>query len=406
MKKTLSNHKKILALVDHSSKAERNMISGLLGFCDRESSWELRILDSRTARFAKTIKDVSSSWKPDGIIANTIACTHIAEAFPNPKTGPVRIAIDAEENLLRHFNGAVLIDNGAVAKAAYDLFVSKRIAHVAYIGTIRAGEKHHSMARESALVKLTGKERSSVFKPDDSPPMKLIGELSKMAKWLKGLPVPCGVMAYCDERAVQVINACRMAKIKIPEQIALIGVDNDTGLCENLQPTLTSAQPDFEGAGYLAGKILSAIFDSRRLPKKTLIRRYGMKKLIERESTRDSHGGRRIVNAARAHIFAHACAGDGVKETAQALRISSRLLEIRFKEITGHTIREEITTTRLNMVRHLLRETSRTLSDIAFASGFGTVTAMMISFKKMFGIPPGTYRKNFLSHGAINAKKA
>ena len=388
---------KVLALFERANKSDRAMTSGLLKFGERIAEWEIRLIDPRSDGFRSTIRHLSDSWTPDGIVACSGGFSQLSNGIFD-STNPVRIAIDPPNANYSGIDGAVLIDNGAIAHAAIELFSRRNLDNIFYVGTARPTDAHHSKSRESALkIRTAGKSVFDAFMPADKQPEDWLDELPELAKWLSGLPKPCGVMAYCDERAVQVLDACRIAHISVPEQIALLGVDNDTGLCENLQPSLSSIMPDFEGAGYIAGKMLNAILETGRRLHKPLTRHYGTKTLVERESTQDLRGGGRLVNAARIFIAAHACDGIGVEDTARALNVSRRLLELRFSEIAGRTIREEIAEIRLQNVCKLLRETSRTASDIAWASGFGTVAAMILAFKRRFGDTPGKWREKLHS---------
>ena len=109
------------------------------------------------------------------------------------------------------------------------------------------------------------------------------------AQWLLTLPKPCGVMAYADEEARDVFDACRVAGIPIPEQISVIGIDNELDLRESSHPTLTRILPAFEQSGFVAAKELGRTFDSGR-KRNTRILSYGIAQVVERASTRDVNG--------------------------------------------------------------------------------------------------------------------
>lgn len=384
---------RILGIFERANKSDRAMTSGLLSFLKHHPDWEIRLLDPRSDNFKEKLRRLALTWQINCIISST-GGTKFLDGKTLRKQNPILIAIDPSAKHRNRMDGAVLIDDDAVAKAAAHLFASRQLTHLAYVATDNTAEAEHSSVREQALGKYAQQHsRIYTFHPLKNRGRKLFDELEDLAAYLKRLPKPCGILAYCDELAIQVMDACHIAQIDVPEQVSLVGVDNETELCESLKPTLSSIMPDFEGAGYLAGKMTLAIVESSRRPKKTLIRRYSVKTVVERESTQDLRGGGRLVNIARAHIAANACTGEGVEKTARALNVSRRLLELRFREITGKTIKEEIAEVRLNNVRKLLRESSRTISDIAYSSGFGTVAAMMVSFKKRFGTTPGNYRK-------------
>ena len=119
-------------------------------------------------------------------------------------------------------------------------------------------------------------------------------ELYRLADWLTNLPKPCGIMAYADICAKRIYDACHIARLPIPDQIRIIGIDNDINLCENLSPTLTSIEPDFERSGYLAGRLLFDRLRKSSPPKPTRLE-FGTKSVIERASTQDVKGGGRAM---------------------------------------------------------------------------------------------------------------
>jgi LacI family transcriptional regulator len=217
--------------------------------------------------------------------------------------------------------------------------------------------------------------------------------ISQLADWLANLPLPCGVMAYNDSRAQTVIDACHMAHLRIPDQIQVIGVDNEEEICENTFPTLTSILPDFEGSGYLAAQLLDRML-KKGMPRKDIVYKYGVKSVVERASTQDLCGGGRLVTQACEFIRLHAGEKINVETVSNALNVSRRTLELRFREIRGEGIAEVLRRKRLERVCQLLKETHRSISDISYNSGFASPTHLKALFKKVYGMTMGEWRSS------------
>ena len=199
-------------------------------------------------------------------------------------------------------------------------------------------------------------------------------------------------MAYSDTRAQTVLDACRMAHLRVPEQIQLVGVDNEIEICENMQPTLTSILPDFDGGGYLAAQLLDDILSRRKRPRKPVNLAYGVKEVVIRASTQDLKGGGRLVTLAREFIRLQAHEMITVADIAAHLNVARRTLEMRFREILGNGVAEVLRRERLNRVARLLRETDRSISDIAYDSGFASPTHLMAAFKQFTGMTMKEWR--------------
>ena len=173
--------------------------------------------------------------------------------------------------------------------------------------------------------------------------------------------------------------------------MALIGVDNDLDICENMEPTLTSIMPDFEGAGFLAAKMLDKAMRDRR--RKTMsCAKYGVKSLVERMSTQDTFKHGRLVSMACEFIRLHSHEGICVRDVVKEVQTSPRILELRFKQILKHSIRDEILLVRIENLKNKLRLTSRPMGELAYQCGFLSQSNAPMLFKKHVGMTMTEYR--------------
>ena len=377
--------RRIGVFLNDSLKAVRDKISGVLRFSARHPEWETRIFNAsiRQGEFQKIL----SGWRPDGILLGWPTAFIMRWAR---KAKCRLIAIDADMPGI----ATIQVDNAAIAHATARFLLQRGYIHFASVGTDMRSIVRHSRARTAAFDEILRKQghHAESFEIRARNWSNWTNELHRLAKFVAALPKPCGLMACSDETAKVVVDACRLAHVSIPEQIALVGVDNEREICETLQPTLTSVLPDFEGAGYAAAELLDHLL--RRNVQYSLCRTYGVKALIERASTQDVRGGGRLVSAASELIRQKAFSPLPVREIASELRVSTRLLELRFREVLGHGVKEAILRTRLEEVKRLLRETNRPIDEICYSCGWRTATALKALFKKRFGLPMRDFRRS------------
>jgi LacI family transcriptional regulator len=212
-----------------------------------------------------------------------------------------------------------------------------------------------------------------------------------MTRWIESLPRPVGIMACYDIRAQQLLDICRELNIAVPEEIAVIGVDNDRLLCDLCDPPLSSVTPDTHRTGFIAASLLDKQMAGERVESRAaLIPPIGVE---TRQSTDvmaidDPH----IVSTLR-FIRHNACSGIQVRDLLTRVPLSRRVLESRFKERIGRTPHEEITRIRMERVKTLLLETDLPLAAIAKRTGFNYIEYLNEAFKKWVGTTPGKYRK-------------
>ena len=216
-------------------------------------------------------------------------------------------------------------------------------------------------------------------------------DLPKLRSWLERLPRPAGVFAAFDDRAVQVLEACRDARLDVPHEIAVIGVDNDEILCPHTTPPLTSVQPDHERIGALAAERLLDMFEGRALSRPERIE-VGVKHVEVRESTSPVTPSGRLVQRALAFIRAHYAEPIRPQDVVRELKVSRRLADLRFSELQGESIGKAILHTRLEAVRRMLTATNDTVENIAAACGFRKVDRMRAAFKARYGVSPSEFR--------------
>lgn len=214
----------------------------------------------------------------------------------------------------------------------------------------------------------------------------------KLRCWLKDLPKPCAIMGENDYAASEILDIANKLRLKSPRNIAVIGVDNDTSLCENSLPTLSSVLLDFEHAGYRALEILASLIDNPNLS--PIQETYSALGLLRRGSTPAGSGTSPRISKALSFIREHACEGITAADVARQLPGSRRLAELDFRRATGSSILEEILRVRFERVELLLRDKSQQIGAISGLCGWKTENALRSAFLKRYGKPMRDWRES------------
>ena len=181
---------------------------------------------------------------------------------------------------------------------------------------------------------------------------------------MKGLPRLCGIFAANDYVGEEIINICNRLEIPVPDDIAVVGVDNDESVCENLSPTLSSLVPDFGDGGYQAAKLLSRAIAAPDLAPVSYL--YPVARVEVRRSTRRIGCNRKRIADAVEMIRKMACNGISSADVVDFIGEPRRTAEAHFREVTGRSIHEEIDEIRFAKVFELLKKPSPVTR---FASG-------------------------------------
>ncbi len=212
-----------------------------------------------------------------------------------------------------------------------------------------------------------------------------------LARWLKSLNKPIGVLACNDIRAQQLLNACHASEVHVPDDVAVVGVDNDDVICPLCLPPLTSVEPNTRRIGYEAASMLERMMGGEVIPTEmTLI---PAQRIVVRSSTDAIPVDDVEFVKAYRFIRENACLGVSVQDVADAVPMCRRALERRMRSSLGRSPSDIIAGVRLARIKELLETTSLPQKQIARMTGFHYHEHMAKFFKKLTGMPPGQYRK-------------
>jgi len=215
--------------------------------------------------------------------------------------------------------------------------------------------------------------------------------------WLKALPKPIGLFACNDERAMSIVDTCFQADIKVPDQIAVVGVGNDDSICELANPPITSIKTDGQKAGYDAATLLNSLMAGSEKMKSQRIIVEPMY-VVTRMSTDVLAVDDTDVAKALRFIRQNAKKPINVDDVVDIVPLSRRLLEKKFRQILDRSILKEIKKERVKHIARLLLETNMSFSEIAYSVGCSAVENLSRYFTKEMGISPNCYRKQFTKY--------
>ena len=210
---------------------------------------------------------------------------------------------------------------------------------------------------------------------------------------LNALTKPVAVFAATDERAAELVSEARKLGLHVPKDLAVLGVDNDTILCESTVPPLSSLEVDFAGSAMQACRELDDLMHGKSVASPSVY--HGDVRLVARKSTSVPDRSGRLVTRTLELVRTHAATGLTVAETAARLGVSRQLLALRIREATGQTLQDLIAENRFTEVTRLLRQTTMPLKVIADTCGFRNLSHFMTAFRRRFGKTPTGYRAQF-----------
>ena len=209
--------------------------------------------------------------------------------------------------------------------------------------------------------------------------------------WLKGLPKPAGVFAAQDCAADVVLKTCLHNGLRVPDDLSVIGVDDDPIFCVHTRPTLTSIHPDFEEMGYLAAKELGRLVAGKSRGIRRVVA--GEPTVTSRMSTAPCSPTGMMIRRVDEIIESRACQGVDSNTIADELKISRRLLDLRYRQMKGMSVREAIILTRIRRARHLLAYSGHSLGTICRMCGYRTESYLGKVFLEHEGLTMSDYRR-------------
>jgi LacI family transcriptional regulator, galactose operon repressor len=397
MKKTLQAkaglgpRRQVALLIDFSRWYGRRILSGVAKFVREHHNWSVQ---SEEWRWSDPAPPWFRNWKGDGIIVwlETSELAAVVKGLGVP-------AVDIRSSLPGCGVPIIHTENQTVANLAAEHLLQRGFRHYAFCGFVGA---NYSDGRSRWFQERLAQAGFScaVYDPPRSSRDAQIIELEKrgllfqdhLTTWLQSLPKPVGIMACNDIRGQQVMNACRRVNLAVPEEVAVIGVDNDEIFCDLSDPPLSSVVPDTPRIGYEAAVLLDRMMAGEPPPTQPiLIPPLGV---VTRRSTdvlamddRQLAAGTRFI---REHLFEDL----NMNDVARAAGLSRRVFERRFTDRVGRPPKAEVVLLRLERVKELLTNTDWTVKQIAQQTGFKHGEYLHVMFSRKMKMTPGQFRQS------------
>lgn len=377
------NKKTVALIVETSNAYARGILLGIQDFLSREPGWSIFLAEHSRH---ETDHYFPENWDGDGVIA--------------------RIETEARANLVRKMNlptvdvsAARLIpgipwvetDDESIAKLAVDHLVGCGLRNLAFFGDPAYNWSKWRCECFQCIVRQGGLSAGVYNLPlRTEPQVQWYKEWSNINEWLKDLPKPVGIFACYDACGQQLLEVCRHYGFLVPDEVAVIGVDDDELLCGLSYPSLTSIVLNTRQTGYLAASLLDRMMGGEKLKEhKYSIKPLGVEKRVSTDlvAVQDSY-----VSQAITFIREHYMEKIQVEDLLRIVPLSRRVLEMRFRRAINRTPHEEILRVRIEHIKKRLTESDDKLSVIAEEMGFAHPEYLSVVFKRGTGMTPSEYR--------------
>jgi len=391
MSKSIKNIPRVALLIESSRTYGRGILRGIARYAQVHGPWSFF---AQERELHSAIPDWLRSWKGQGIIAR-IEDRRSGKTLLKLGCPVVDVLGSVRCDGIPGFD----TDAQAVAWLAAEFLSRAGFRHFGYCGY--PGIPFSDRRQAAFVEQLTGRGQTvHVFSrlPSGASGVHIQAieqhglETEKaIAAWLRKQPRPLGLFACNDIRAQQVLNACREFGIKVPEELAVIGVDNDDVLCGLCDPPLTSIEPAAERIGYEAAALLDRMMKGAR-PQPGLTQ-IPPARLVERTSTDVVPIEDEVTVQAVRFIRDHYSAGIAVKDVLRHVQRSRTDLEVRFRQWLKTSVRGEIQRRRMDRACQLLQQTDLSLDQIAESSGFATAANLCRLFQRHSKQTPTQFRQ-------------
>jgi len=377
---------KVALLIDKSETYDRGLIKGIIKFSNLSGPWEFFLVGPNYIASNQKeilIKDITE-WKPDYIVMNDDFEVSDLEKLQIPIFVTSTKYIDS---------GAVnvIADDYKLGKLGATYFIDRGHENFAFYGS---NQIFWSRRRKSTFQKTVLSKKFSFFEAESMLDDGWQKNVQQLIPWLQKLPKPIAVMACSDEFGAHLLKASQLANLKVPEEVAILGVDNDEFVCNLYGIPMSSIDQNSEAIGLeIAHHITLHQMHGNELPKEIIGKNM---RIVSRRSTdifaiKDSQMKIALEFIQQQSRDRRLSVDDVVSETF----LSRRLLEIRFRKMLNRTILQEIIRVRVDIICKYLTQTDKPINIIAYEMGFNSLTSFSSFFKKEMKINALQFRKQY-----------
>jgi LacI family transcriptional regulator len=379
---------KVALLIETARSFGRDFLGGIADYSRLHGPWRFHI----TPGDYKQVVPKMKQWGGTGIIARIpdwrMAAAILEANVPTIALGLMDEQMRPDSPLAKL--SEISSDPVQVSRLAAEHLLARQLTRFAYVGS---EDRAWSSRRENAFSKILAERGYDVHvyrQPKRIQDRVWEREQDFLLRWISQLPTPIGLFACDDDRGREVLEVCSVAGLHVPEDVAVVGVDNDEVFCELSNPPLSSVALNAKSAGYQAASLLDAMMTGRvRKPQRIIVEAIDV---VTRRSTEIVEVGDADIAAALQFIRREQGCGISVDDVVEEVSVSRRHLEKRFRATIGRTILEEIQLVRLERAKRMLLETTYSVAKIASLTGFGSVGYFVQFFHTRVGKTPLKYR--------------
>ncbi len=387
----MHKQQRVILHIETSRACGRGILLGIARYSQLYSMWQITqqlpfYLDNKTNN-----RHNESSW-PERWLADGMIVARPEVPQEIMEIGIPIIGIDVREPIPGLPN--IVGDAYAIADLAINHFLERGFKNIAYCGfsnitwALERGDAFEQKLNEAGL------QMHCFYQPEITNRSSWDDQIILLSEWLKKLPKPLAIFACNDDCSKQINQACKMLSLRVPDDIAILGVDNDEMICLPSSPPLSSIVLNFERAGFEAAQLLDRMITGKEKPQDQKIF-LKPTHIITRQSTDVLAIEDADVSRAVRFIYQNANHVIQVNDIVKEVAISRRKLENKFRAILGHSINSEIRRIRVQRISQMLIETNQSIEQIAINLGYTDATHISRYFRKEKGISPQAYRKSF-----------
>jgi LacI family transcriptional regulator len=374
---------RVALLIETTRTFSREMLAGVRLYVAEHGPWstylELRAQDSSPPAWLR-------HWDGDGILTRTFTreMADLIDATGLP-------AVEMRSKTLAGKRPFVGIDNAHIGRAVAEHFFERGYRRFATYSLQTESFFIERVRNFVSAVEAFGCPCSELAEATSDSALDWEQSQARLIAWLAELPKPVGIFAANDQLGVRLLEACQRAGVAVPEEVAVVGAENEETLCTFATPPLTSVRFDGQAVGYNAAEVLDGMMRGKAprrretlAPPKGIVVRGSSDELVINDAL--------VAHAARL-IRENVMTGINVDDLCRKLNASRSTLDRRMKAALNRTPKEEITRIRFREVERLLRETDLTIDVIARQTGFAHSHYLQAAFKQTYGQTPGAFRR-------------
>ncbi|MBN1125405.1 MAG: DNA-binding transcriptional regulator [Sedimentisphaerales bacterium] len=375
---------KVILLVETSTSYGRSLLRGIARYANLHGPWMIYREPPFYMDFRgwKKIKQRLLEWGANGLI--------IREPQRHKEMINMKVPLIVSPNQIPG-QSAIVTDYEEIGKMAAEHFLERGFKNFAYCGYDEMIWSRNRLKGFQKTLAQKGLEVHVYNRPKAANLRLWENEQSRLAQWLKDLPKPIGLMACNDDRAQNIVETANVTELRVPEEIAVIGVDNDELTCSLTNPTISSVVLNPEKAGYKAASLLDQMMKGKKIGPQTIHDK--PTHIITRQSTDIMSIDDPEVEKAVQFVKKDFKKKIQVTDVADAVFLSRRNLARRFSKVLGCSVQEKITQVRISEISRLLVDSDLSISQISEEMGFTGPEHFARYFKREKGLTPLAYRR-------------